>query len=777
MLASFGLPEHALAETHLSAGVFQQARGPLRIARSAVDEGSLAAAISGAAQLAHVTPDAVKSSANVALEGVPASVRLPIGRLLWAINTATAISESVVLDGAALDRAQATTERFLSASSGDGSLEQLAPETVAVMTDKAESELRNGLDRHALYGAALLVASEIDAAIPQLRAAADSVPAAHGANADCSVVNQPPVLCIGAGANTYTGEYALLVDLGGSSTYTGTAGGANPDLGGPRVSVVLDLGGNDTYAFQGTTGETIAVQGSASNGGIGMLVDVNGDDTFVADGGAPAINAQGYALSGVGLFANLWGNDSYQITDSEFTTDSLGGIIAPRAYGQGYGLVGGLGIALDRDGNDSYLLEATVPEPKIAPDPLHPGRTGLLLGPAKAQGLGLGGLGVGIFSDDAGTDTITMSGTTAPVSPDDQRPILSGCQAVPEDPANFEWGCGDGFVTVFNAGMGTGIVGGVGIALGGPGATTWRAESEVAAPETYVSAMEVMGYGVAGYGGLEDLGGNDTYSAFARTRRTATAFAEDGCACGEARASALSVNRWVDPGKAAAEGMGLGWFFGVGVLRDLGGNDRYDAVAIATAEATARNQRSSSSEEPEAMAEATSGVARVWAQAHVSLDGTALLEDLGGNDVYKTVSLTSATATADAQHGSEVGRALADPSISLSQASYNGLAPGGGGDFGYALLSDEGGADRYETVASTEATASPNTESMRADPVASAQGAAIYAGRKNGAWFADIDGGMTDVIVSTPMQPTCQGVRGKDVWLDCGDGEVGGVNA
>ena len=50
----------------------------------------------------------------------------------------------------------------------------------------------------------------------------------------------------GTGANTYEGEYLLVVDLGGDDTYLGAASVSGGRL---AASVVFDLTGSDTYAY------------------------------------------------------------------------------------------------------------------------------------------------------------------------------------------------------------------------------------------------------------------------------------------------------------------------------------------------------------------------------------------------------------------------------------------------------------------------------------------------------------------------------------------------
>lgn len=158
----------------------------------------------------------------------------------------------------------------------------------------------------------------------------------------------------GPGANLWdcqSNRYALIVDLGGDDTYEGWVA-APSGLGNP-VSVIIDLAGNDTYRSKHKFGLASAA------GGTGILYDAGGDDTYeCAEWGI------GAAFCGVGLLIDKAGNDRYRGGDMTIgcaaygvgaVMDCLGNdIYESSVYSVGCGLPRGLGLVLDRDGDDRY---------------------------------------------------------------------------------------------------------------------------------------------------------------------------------------------------------------------------------------------------------------------------------------------------------------------------------------------------------------------------------------------------------------------------------------
>ncbi|HEV8360575.1 MAG TPA: hypothetical protein VGR28_08990 [Candidatus Thermoplasmatota archaeon] len=159
---------------------------------------------------------------------------------------------------------------------------------------------------------------------------------------------------------------ALLVDLGGNDLDLTSAGGACPDAtnangimlcNGLAAALRVDLGGDDTYLF--TRPHEVA-QGAGGVGGLGVLVDAVGSDTYTVTQAtlfSPTIAgvslnyhtsvAQGSGEAGIGVLLDLAGDDHYAFT---MTSD------APTNWeqGQGFAGLGGLGALLDATGDDHY---------------------------------------------------------------------------------------------------------------------------------------------------------------------------------------------------------------------------------------------------------------------------------------------------------------------------------------------------------------------------------------------------------------------------------------
>ena len=160
------------------------------------------------------------------------------------------------------------------------------------------------------------------------------------------------------------GKAMVIIDPGGDDEYRGS------DLALNGFSAILDLGGNDRYRMDGP-GLGAAIAGAA------LLIDFAGDDSYEAK-----FLAHGAAALGFGALLDLGGDDRYRI----------------EAWGQGFGIGGGVGLLWDRGGNDRYLAGGV-------PDPFKRAGGGL----SGAQGVGFGhrghlGGGTGILRDDAGDD-------------------------------------------------------------------------------------------------------------------------------------------------------------------------------------------------------------------------------------------------------------------------------------------------------------------------------------------------------------------------------------
>ena len=152
----------------------------------------------------------------------------------------------------------------------------------------------------------------------------------------------------GPGPNHYKGDYSLIIDLGGDDTYELSR---RPNF---ENQIIIDLGGNDKYfaledyalacgyfgysVLIDQTGNDLYQGKNFSVGcgffGCGLLWDQVGNDTYIGDQ-----FTQGAGGFGIGILKDDGGNDRYE---------------AARAS-QGFGFVRGVGALLDASGSDNYF--------------------------------------------------------------------------------------------------------------------------------------------------------------------------------------------------------------------------------------------------------------------------------------------------------------------------------------------------------------------------------------------------------------------------------------
>lgn len=359
-----------------------------------------------------------------------------------------------------------------------------------------------------------------------------------GAAPDAPLFTDPEGLVIlgGTGDTTYTRagmfpDPILLVEPSGNDTYRNSAGGAcpvTPEIFGTWlecnslvVSVVADLGetgSNDTYSYDGAPS---AVQGAGGPGGLGMLIDAGGNDSYFAkmtrgnvspfdltyyfDGGA-----QGYGYGGNGLLLDNAGDDTYRFDILSTSGYSIW------ALGQGFGGAGGLGIASDVSGNDDWLSNGL----------------GLPLVNNKARGfegiytIGSGFYGgVGIASDTGAGDDFYSAKVTA--------------------------------TSVDFYAVGFGAFGGLGAFYEDGGDDDYYTYERATTSTTLIDPLLNCAYGTASYAGvgaMVEVGGNDTYYG----------------ASISPRGSEVMDHGFGGPG------------VGYGVFTDTGGNDRYEMYGEGT---------------------------------------------------------------------------------------------------------------------------------------------------------------------------------------------------
>jgi len=214
----------------------------------------------------------------------------------------------------------------------------------------------------------------------------------------------------GPGADSISGDYSFIFDLGGNDVYTGTT--AVPRNIDQPFGIVIDLSGYDVYRCDDTPAGL-----ACGNHGIGGIIDIDGNDQYftVESGIACAwygtgfvidyagddiyntteIWGQGAAHAGAGLLIDLSGDDYYNCLRES----------------QGFGSTLGFGLILDTEGSDDYFADPFG-------DPQAPGAGFTSHTVSFAQGTGFGRRadfgdghslagGFGVLIDGAGDDTYT----------------------------------------------------------------------------------------------------------------------------------------------------------------------------------------------------------------------------------------------------------------------------------------------------------------------------------------------------------------------------------
>ena len=372
----------------------------------------------------------------------------------------------------------------------------------------------------------------------------------------------------GAGANHVDGDDSfLIVDLGGDDTYRGGVAAPAPGRG---LSALLDMGGNDAYV-----GDEGPSQG-AGLGGVGVLLDVAGDDEYRA-----VQCAQGFGQLGLGVLADLGGKDRYVARYSAQGSAILGvGLLLEaggndvyriESDGQGFGGAGGVGTLADRAGDDRY---EAVRDPKVTGRPSYHSELGIAV--SNAQGVGMGRRGDGA----------------------DGHSWAGGLGQLVDVEGNDEYISG-------NWSMGTGYWFGTGILHDGAGDDVYRG----------VAWSQGTGAHFA-IGALIDEAGNDRH-LIDEPGRNSLAFGHDFSV-------ALLINLGGDDAyEAVGDGLGLSINRSVAILLDVGGSDTYRA----------RSARRPGSARYDERLGNRSGESTYFAEA----SSLGMFLDVGGKDRYHQV--------------------------------------------------------------------------------------------------------------------------------------------
>lgn len=355
---------------------------------------------------------------------------------------------------------------------------------------------------------------------------------------------------------------ALLLDTGGDDTYEGPIAAGTSTR---RVSVAIDLGGRDTYAYaahrvaadakgarlasdgagRAADGRTLSRVGRQGSGvfGVGLLFDYGGaPDTYRS-----LIASQGAGTHGVGVLYDAGGDDTYEAEGFSQGAGAWGiGLLLDDAgddhhalyqAGQGYGFARGVGVLLDRAGADVYVANSG--EPSLGGDLLYP--SDQLPGPPAsplsanhsfAQGCGAG---------------------HRPDWPDAGHPFPGGIGVLRDALGNDRYMAG-----VFAQGVG--FVQGVGMLLDGAGDDQYDA--------LYYAQSAGVHQGVAL---LADRDGSDRYDLVFPNQGASLAIAND------LSVAVLFDQNGDDRVRAAGLSLGAGLANGVAVFAFDGGDDAFAA--------------------------------------------------------------------------------------------------------------------------------------------------------------------------------------------------------
>lgn len=356
---------------------------------------------------------------------------------------------------------------------------------------------------------------------------------------------------------------AVLLDAGGRDVFrmsTTSSGGAAEANGQGMASIGLgallnlgnEAGADDLYSSNPTstlhiTSQTPSLtqytigpasseaQGAAGLGGVAIMSDAGGDDTYVVQpvGSVATVVAQGASQAGAALLVDAQGNDvmtARALGDTTLTlivnngaTNSCWTVTVTVTTGQtlalGQGATStGAGVLVDGTGNDARLLEARSHAGAIggvnttfdcAPFGLVNRVTSTATsGPGTATGQGSGATGVGALIDVAGNDATTILGGSTALA-----------YAVVNHPARVE-------TATATAGRGETLgqghsSTGIGILADVAGADRYTSAATSLATRTTSAgtssvvgpvAQSVQGFGNGGLGWLLELDGADVYA-------------------------------------------------------------------------------------------------------------------------------------------------------------------------------------------------------------------------------------------------------------------------
>gem|GEM_PF-4851727 len=382
--------------------------------------------------------------------------------------------------------------------------------------------LLDKVDFPKLLEAAVSVASGVDSARPLLVA---GVAKMNGQALEFELDTPSGLVAIGGmTGNAYLKEAVLIIDLGGNDVYASGAGSSARVASG--ISLVMDLSGDDLYISREKYAQGAGVFG------VGMLVDCAGDDRY-NDEKSRVSFVQGSALAGIGLLWDDGGNDSFYADSNSQGAAHIGvGMLVKNGgsdyyyaldSSQGFGSSLGLGILLDKSGNDRYVGGDLYPDDirgkmdysNFCQGAGHGNRTAVHR--SKEIGIGMAG-GIGVLMDFAGNDSYSAGGFAQgtaywdalglliDVSGDDSYRATEyaqgGCVHVAAA-GQFDFAGNDAYRNTASLTLGTGKDYSIGVHIDTSGDDSYDALED--------SMGMIMGGGV---GLFIDGAGNDTYNMY-----------------------------------------------------------------------------------------------------------------------------------------------------------------------------------------------------------------------------------------------------------------------
>jgi hypothetical protein len=199
----------------------------------------------------------------------------------------------------------------------------------------------------------------------------------------------------GGGSQTHKTRCFFRYDHAGDDRYLDVGGRADLEQ---RVSVNVDRAGDDVY------GATSPFCQGAALGGIGLLIDVSGDDQYLARQWS-----QGAAIAGAGILDDRGGDDTYRgreacqgaalVGGGELHDESGDDAYSADRFSQGVGFAAGVGVIRDAAGDDRYSCTGRYGS--------EYGEDGLFSGWGQGVGFGFRRVtsgGIGVLHDVAGDD-------------------------------------------------------------------------------------------------------------------------------------------------------------------------------------------------------------------------------------------------------------------------------------------------------------------------------------------------------------------------------------